>query len=450
MIRLTTIVTICLVLLSVLVQSEDKNTDYDSELVKILKEIDRQALPEGYGGGKRHQPFVDAQMAKLSEGQRRRVGYLWSVKRKVDSKMPNPGASFVRVMMYVARGEKLGKKLPPLVKMFLKRRGVRQKLKGDGAKRPDGNGSISGQFVDSKGKPLGGVMVTAYDKGEEKNTTVFTSDDGSFAIDKLPMVEHEVRARLTGLLDEYEDAALPGTKLKFQLEKATGLDLQDQRTGNSTLGMLKWDSLRDKENFKMMCMYCHQVGTLGFRSPEKPVDWETMLLRMDGWGGLYKHTQKTLVSRLTATYKDDAVEKWPEFTPPPAPTGLARSVKITQWDIGNVLKANVHDLEVGLNDGLIYAVDMSQNGIVTLDPTSGERTLYRMPPGSGGPHSIEPDNEGHMWVTLCGTGEMAKFDIKSKEFTVYSSAEAPRSRGAYPHTLRINPKDPEGLIWYTD
>jgi len=55
-----------------------------------------------------------------------------------------------------------------------------------------------------------------------------------------------------------------------------------------------------------------------------------------------------------------------------------------------------------------------------------------------------------MWFTLCFSGEMAKFDVKTKKFTICSSAVSPAKRGSYPHTLRINPKDPEGLVWYTD
>ena len=55
-----------------------------------------------------------------------------------------------------------------------------------------------------------------------------------------------------------------------------------------------------------------------------------------------------------------------------------------------------------------------------------------------------------LWTTMCASGHMARYDIDTKQFKVYSSAEAPKKRGNYPHTLRINPKDPEGLIWYTD
>ena len=213
--------------------------------------------------------------------------------------------------------------------------------------------------------------------------------------------------------------------------------------------MLKFDNKRDKLNFKMMCSYCHQLGTIGFRTPEMPVDWETMLRRMDGFGGLYKHTQRTIVNRLVETYKDDAVESWPKFVPSRLPTGKATKAKIIVWEIGKRFESSFHDLEVG-PDGLVYAVNISKHYLVSLDPKTGEQLFYPFPVGSYGPHSIELGNDGNMWFTLCASGQMAKFDLKTKKFTICSSAEAPAKRGSYPHTLRINPKDPEGLIWYTD
>ncbi len=174
-----------------------------------------------------------------------------------------------------------------------------------------------------------------------------------------------------------------------------------------------------------------------------------MIRRMDGFGGLYKHTRKTIVQRLVETYSEEAVKKWPAFLPPPAPRGLETKARITEWDMGNKYNVMIHDLEFG-PDGLVYAVDMSRNAVVTLDPKNGERKEYRFPRKSRGPHSIELANDGSMWVTLCNSGEMGRFDLTTKEFTIVSSAEAPAKRGSYPHTLRINPKDPEGLIWYTD
>ena len=58
-------------------------------------------------------------------------------------------------------------------------------------------------------------------------------------------------------------------------------------------------------------------------------------------------------------------------------------------------------------------------------------------------------------TAVCGprcapAAKWLRFDIETKQFETYSSGEAPKKRGNYPHTLRINPKDPEGLVWYTD
>ncbi len=310
--------------------------------------------------------------------------------------------------------------------------------------------TISGTVSDPSGKPIAGVMISAFDKGHRKFVSVFSQGDGSFVIDGLRKVKHDVRARLMGFDDEWSDGKKPRAgSLEFKLKAATGDDLQDQRPASSGFSMLKFDNQRDKLNFKMMCSYCHQVGTVGFRTPEQPVDWETMVRRMDGYGGLYRHTQKTIVKRLLETYKEDAIRKWPIFVPPPAPAGLGAKARITAWELGKKLESSFHDLELG-PDGLVYVVNISKHRIVTLDPATGEQRTYQLPRGSYGPHSIELANDGHMWLTICATGQMAKFDLNTKKYTICSSAEAPAKRGSYPHTLRINPKDPEGLIWYTD
>jgi len=321
--------------------------------------------------------------------------------------------------------------------------------------------TISGKVVDSTGKPIEGVMISAFyaeladpqnkKSHKRKSVSVFSQADGSFSIDGLFYKKYyKVRARLMGQLDEVKRNVEVGESgLSFTMKPATGEDLEDQRTADSGFSMLKWESQKDKENYKMMCSYCHQTGSKGWRSPEEPIDWDTMIRRMDGFGGLYKHTQKNIVKRLVETYSDKAVAKWPPFVPPPAPRGLETKARITEWDMGNKYKVMVHDLELG-PDGLVYAVDMNRNAVVTLDPRNGERKVYRFPGKYRGPHSIELANDGSMWVTLCHSGEMGRFDLKTKEFIIVSSAESHQKRGSYPHTLRINPKDPEGLIWYTD
>ncbi|MBI25111.1 MAG: hypothetical protein CMN05_16180 [Roseibacillus sp.] len=311
--------------------------------------------------------------------------------------------------------------------------------------------TISGKVTNARGKAMEGVMLSAFTKEFEqiKTISVFSQADGFFAIDGLRDRKYHVRARLLGELDEWQKGVDAGTGgLGFTMKPATGEKLENQRTADSGFSMLKWDSMKDKDNYKMMCSYCHQTGSRGWRSPELPVDWETMIRRMDGFGGLYKHTQETLVKRLVKTYSDEAVKKWPAFVPPPAPKGVETRARITEWDMGNQYKVMIHDIELG-PDGLVYAVDMARNATVSLDPRTGKREVYRFPGKYRGPHSIELGNDNNMWFTLCSSGEMARLDLKTKKYTLAPGAENGR-RGSYPHTLRINPKDPEGLIWYTD
>ncbi|MFP6583596.1 MAG: carboxypeptidase-like regulatory domain-containing protein, partial [Candidatus Hydrogenedentota bacterium] len=168
--------------------------------------------------------------------------------------------------------------------------------------------SITGTIVDASGKPMEGVTVSAFDDVLEQSISVFTQANGTYTIDGLHDATFNVRARLLGQLDVWQNDVDPGTEgVEFSMAPATGDDLEAQRTADSAFSMLKWDNAKDKENFKMMCTYCHQVGTAGFRAPEEPVDWETMITRMDGFGGLYKHTQDTLVKRLVETYSEEAV-----------------------------------------------------------------------------------------------------------------------------------------------
>ena len=165
--------------------------------------------------------------------------------------------------------------------------------------------SIAGRVVNSAGSGVEGVMVSAIDEDQRKWTSVFTGPDGSFSIPSLRNIDYRIRARLMGLGDEWISDVPAGTNdLMISTHPAVGAELEAQRPASSAFNMLKFDNPRDKMNFKMFCSYCHQVGTLGFRTPEEPVDWETMLRRMDGFGGLYPHTQDTIIQRLMETYKE--------------------------------------------------------------------------------------------------------------------------------------------------
>ena len=423
---------------------------------RLLEQIAKREIPKDYEGGEKHQPFVDKWFASAPPEKAGEVGRLWKEQGRLFPDIENRAESFIRILDYVrtSGGKPTSTKPKPKPQSqanpHIKKK-QKAEIRREESKPPGKRGSVSGMVKDQDGKPMGGVMVSAFDTDRRMSTSVFSQPDGSFRVDDLAEGMFRIRARVLGQLDRFIEGVKPGkTDLAFSMEPATGMDLENQRPADSAFSMLSFDNVRDRLNFKMMCTYCHQIGTRGFRSPEKPVDWDTMIRRMDGFGGLYPHTQETIVQRIVDTYKDDAVESWPPYEPPPPPSGMAANVKITAWEMGKPNEAGFHDLEIGPDDGLAYVVHIGRQYTATLDPETTERIYYRLPPGSQGPHSIEPDNDGHMWLTLCVSGEMAKLDLQTKEYTITSSAEPPAERGSWPHTLRIDPNNPEGLIWYTD
>ncbi|MEM7395267.1 MAG: sulfatase-like hydrolase/transferase, partial [Verrucomicrobiota bacterium] len=94
-------------------QQQPASEARDTDTAKLLARIERNPLPEGYHGS-RHQPYVDRIIATLKHEQRAWIGQLWKEKRRLDSDMPNPGASFVRILTHVA-GETGRSKQPNVV-----------------------------------------------------------------------------------------------------------------------------------------------------------------------------------------------------------------------------------------------------------------------------------------------------------------------------------------------
>ncbi len=324
-----------------------------------------------------------------------------------------------------------------------------------------GEAVITGQAADAQGKPLHGVMISAFDSVEDKSTSVFTGNDGKFKLPPLPRRDYKLRARLLGLEDGTVDLAEDklGEPQKFTMKPAE--DLNAQRPSVDRINHVKFDNPQDRFTFRMTCGYCHQVGSEGFRAPEQLVDWKVMLTEvMAGPDGqqafktLPAHIKANLPDKLFNTFSEEAYSKWDQWTPPPAPEGEALDAIITEWPMGIENIAMMHDLEIG-RDGLAYTIDSANDALLTVDPKSGKRQVYPIPGGKPfgadvppikAPHSIEEAPNGDMWVTLCYGKEMARFRPSTKEWLLIPSGPDGHY-GMYPHTLRF---DQKGICWYTD
>ncbi|MBI1785905.1 carboxypeptidase regulatory-like domain-containing protein, partial [Candidatus Sumerlaeota bacterium] len=321
---------------------------------------------------------------------------------------------------------------------------------------------IKGSVADGAGKPMHGVMITAFDDKEEKNITVFSHDDGKFSLPGVPAHDLRVRARLVGMEDEYQELEAKDVgkaELKFTMKTAE--EMQLQRRAFERVGLIPFPNAEQRMNFRMTCGYCHQLGSDGFRAPDQKVDWDVMVTQvMAGpdaqlaFRQLSKENKEFVPQALYDTFHQGAEEKWPAFTPPPAPDGADLDVIITEWPMGHEDAAMMHDLEVG-SDGWIYTIDSQNDCLFRLNPKTAEREMYPFPGGKEpfttdppikAPHSIEEDHDGNMWITLCYGKEMARFNEKTHEILQIPSG-ANGKFGNYPHTLRFDQKN---ICWYTD
>lgn len=333
------------------------------------------------------------------------------------------------------------------------------------------SGVFTGTIRDAAGGPIAGSAVTATHRTFARATTVFTDADGRFRIPPLEAGEYDIRIRRAGYKDlEQTDLALGDgtTRLDLRLDPETdprelAWQLPASRWMPLVLSRLSSDAHR--EEFTRQCGYCHQQGSWATRVQRSKEDWEAIFVRMGRMGGTISPALRAeLPDALNAAWADDNYLKAltePRFVPPPPPDKNAGTVVITEWRMG-LATSVLHDLVV-YPDGSIYAVDTANDLLFRLDPRTGERRQWAVPPGDSppggvfagtgtlqtpgavtrvGPHSLQVAPDGAIWMTLCLGNKVARFEPKTAHWTIYVQ----RDGGLYPHTLRF---DHKGRVWYT-
>jgi virginiamycin B lyase len=332
-----------------------------------------------------------------------------------------------------------------------------------------GEPRIRGRVRDAKG-PLAGAQVTLESGAPAHRLTVWSADDGAFASPELPSAgPWTVRARRIGWSDAVRTGVLAGSRLVLEPERH-----RDPAAVAAQLPAHHWWSLV-VERFetpaarllKRECTYCHQQGSELTRRPRAADEWQKVIELMQRRGARLDETlYATLAPALVAAYEPGyAVPRltagWEDadaFAPPPPPP--VRAALVEEWDLGSRASMQ-HDVIVH-PDGRLYSVDGSQDQLHRLDPATGEREAWPVPPGDRplggifgetrgpvsqtavarvGPHSLQVAPDGSVWITLAIGNQLARFDPKSERFAIHEVAE-----GYYPHTLRF---DPKGRIWYT-
>ena len=252
-------------------------------------------------------------------------------------------------------------------------------------------GVIEGTVTSGEAKPEAGVWVIAEtdDLPTPYRKIVVTDDEGRFVLPELPDAQYEVWVRGYGLKDSEKTAAQPGSTVTVSAQPANAQEAAEIYPANYWLSLFEppqkggdWISA-----FKLGCELCHQMGS-------KPT-------RLANRQAIDAGLKKASVMNATADGLGreellDALSDWgtrvqngevPEA--PPRPEGIERNIVITQWAWGDQW-TYAHD-EISTDkrnptlnaNGPIYGVDLGNDRVLSVDPTTHEASAVEVPTRDG-------------------------------------------------------------------
>jgi len=291
--------------------------------------------------------------------------------------------------------------------------------------------TIAGTIRGEQGAAIPGVMVSATDTGRGIITTAYSDAAGRYRITALAPGTYTIEVHRPGFGTQQSrglELREPGPgALDFRLAPAP--DIREQVSGTAWMARLPESDMKRK--FKMACAGCHQFGDARTRRTRSREEWEATIQRMKGMSLGGYSVGHSLMPGLDDT---KALAAWlagngfgpgapdPQITMPPPVSGEAARAQITEYLIGEP-DSVFHDSTVG-NDGIGWAIDYLHGTLWRVDPATGESKKFDIPVKGSGPHTIHPDRDNVLWITLQLVDEVASFDPRSGKFRIYDGFTA--------------------------
>lgn len=142
-----------------------------------------------------------------------------------------------------------------------------------------------------------------------------------------------------------------------------------------------------------------------------------------------------------------------------APLGVSDKTVIREFTFPK--DALVRELVPAPGSPYLWGADVRRNYVVRLDPVSGKTKWYSPDfKGSTGPHTIVPDDEGKLWVSMIDNDQFGRFDPKTETWKLWTLRPthlpdtAAMAGGAIVHDMSIDSRghlarDVLGNIWVT-
>jgi len=351
---------------------------------------------------------------------------------------------------------------------------------------PAWDGALFGT-IQSSGRPLEGVVVSARAEGRSMTTSVFTDARGRYYFPALEPGRYRVWAQAVGFETARGVVTLPvvdGEGIVAQDFSLKALqDFTRQLSGPEWMNALPEDTFerrRMKAIFRNNCAGCHQPNFV-LQNRFDEAGWRTIVDVMARIG-IYGTPPRPEAAPLPLidAFKDDLATYLAEmrgpgpspmtFAPLPRPTGESARVVITEYDVtansnpavpvtqdGSDWLEGVpsayeargpHDAEVD-SRGFVWIADSQDNRVRTisrLDPKTGAITDFKLEqrPPTGwamGSHGIAIDAHDIAWFNA--DGGLGKVDTRTEKIEWF---EPPASMSRVDGTLDV---DLQGMVWTT-
>lgn len=321
--------------------------------------------------------------------------------------------------------------------------------------------SFSGKVTLPDGQPAYGAMVSVFNAKEDHKQTVYTDENGSYAIITPYAGKLSVRARLANFDDTLEKPEVTqGQFSELNLKLAAFSDPQaasDALSASAHNARLQWSKPGDHDSFVSQCNYCHQMGNATTRIPRSHDQWLSTIRKMEGLLAMVTRAQKErFATTLEKGFDGKPVAATHDYG---ASKELSRA-KVEEWQLGDGLSF-IHDMDVA-EDGLFYGTDEGHDKLWRLDPKTGKVEAYALPDidlprgglfsgmelpigvfsGKHGPHSMAQTKDGRIWITNALSSTLMSFNPETKEFKTYAIP----GDALYPHTIRV---DKDDIVWFT-
>jgi streptogramin lyase len=330
---------------------------------------------------------------------------------------------------------------------------------------------LSGKVGSSEEGAMEGVLVSAKKAGSTITVTVVSGKDGRYAFPakRLSPGRYALGIRAVGY--ELESPLMvtvtnKGTEADVQLKKAA--DVSAQLSNGEWITSVPGNE--QQKGLLLNCVGCHTLQRVVRSRYDADTFMKSILPRMQGYvnQSIPQHPQLRKAERLMEERGDQRVQvyrstaeylstinlaeapKWGyELKAFPRPSGRATRVIYTEYDLPRET-ISPHDVIVDAQ-GIAWYSSFGEQNLGRLDPKTGKVTEFPIPlakPGfPTGALGLRADRDGNLWLGNMYQAQIAKFDRKTRKFTLWKLPPEQNIDAAQVNMVSPQYAHVDGKVW---